>query len=216
MSLPEAYGKRLRSAIGAYPVWVPGSPVQIGSIMIKGEGEFRLAGHITDFTQAMKTAAHMDKSLDLVSKGTRQRIFQAGVELPSTANLDLTAEAKLKYEFDKSFEYVLKAPTLKGQHVTNILQVASAVKALPEWEHSRFFIVHELYEAPEFTFLGTETSKRSFEFSGNGAGILGLLTAGASAGLSSTGSVDVKILGKGGALAMSLVRIKKDGKTDFA
>lgn len=215
MSLPKAYGKRLKSAIGASPVWLPGSSIDIGSIMIKGEDSFQLAAALGDFTPVMKTAPHVDKSLDLASKGTRQRIFQAGVELPSTAGLDLTAQASVKFEFTNSFEYVLKAPTLKGVHITNILQIASAVRSLPTWDHGRFYIVHELYTADEFTFLGTQASNRNFEFSGKGAGILGLLSAGISAGLSSTGAVDVKILGTGGALAMGLVRIKSDGKPDF-
>jgi hypothetical protein len=215
MSLPKQYSERLRKAIGARAVWMPGTPVQIGSIMIPGEDKFNLAGHLSDFTPVMKSAAHLDKSLDLVSKGTRQRLFQAGVELPSTAQLDLTAEATLKFEFSKQFEYALKAPTLKGQHITNLLKVADAVYRLPDWQHKRFYIVHELYEADQFTFLGTEKSNRKFEFSGKGAGILGLLTAGVSAGLSATGDVDVKILGKGGPLAMGLVRIKENGKTDY-
>jgi hypothetical protein len=216
MSLPERYGKRLRQALGAFPVWLPGTPVALGCVMVRGEGQFRPVDDLSSFTNVMKSAPHQDRSLDLVSKGTRQRLFQANAELPGAAKLDLTAEATLKVEFERAFEYVVKAPTLKGQHITNVNQVAQAVKALPNWEHDRFYIVHEVYEADEFSFLGTETSKASMEFSGKGAAILGFLTAGASAGLTSTGNVDVKILGKGGALAMGLVRVKKNGKTDYA
>ena len=215
MSLPKNYGSRLRSSLGAIAVWLPGSPVRIGSIMVRDDGQYRLASHLDEFTSNMQFAVHQDKSLDLVSKGTRQRLFQAGVELPSTAKLDLTAEATIKFEFDKSFEYVLKAPTLKGQHITNMLQIANSVGAAPGWQHNRFYIVYELYEAEQFTFLGTQSSKREFEFSGKGAGILGLLTAGAAVGLQSTGDVEVKILGQGGALAIGLVRVKGGGNLDY-
>lgn len=216
MSLPERYGKRLRQALGAFPVWLPGTPVALGCIMVKGEGQFRPVDDLSSFTDVMKSAAHQDKSLDLASKGTRQRIFQGNAELPGTAQLDLTAEASLKIEFEREFEYLLKAPTLKGQHITNVNQIAQAVKGLPNWDHDRFYIVHEMYAADEFSFLGTESSKANVEFSGKGAAILGFLSAGASGGLSSSGNVEVKILGKGGSLAMGLVRVKKNGKTDYA
>jgi hypothetical protein len=72
-----------------------------------------------------------------------------------------------------------------------------------------------VYEAEGFSFIGTEAKRRSLEISGKGAGILGFLTAGASLGLKNSGNVDVKVLGLGGTLAIGLVRIKKDGSTDF-
>lgn len=215
MSLPERYGKRLRQALGAIAVWQPGDSVAIGAIMKKEGGRFNQIDQISRFTNLATTAKHQDKSLDLVSKGTKQRIIQAGVELPSAAALDLTAEASLKYEFSRAFEYVLKTPTLKGEHITNVNQIAGAVKNHAEWRHKEFYLVHEIYDAEEFSFVGSETRKGNLSISGKGAGILGFLTAGASVGLTSTGDVQLKLLGKGGTLAMGLVRIMKDGTTDF-
>jgi hypothetical protein len=215
MSLPERYGKRVRQALGAIAVWQPGDPVPLGAIMKKEGGRFNEIDQLSRFTGIATTAVHQDKSLDLVSKGTKQRIFQAGVELPSTAALDLTAEASVKYEFSRAFEYVLKTPTLKGQHITNVNQIAQAVRSHPEWRHKEFFLVHEVYDAEQFSFVGSETRKGSLTLSGKGAGILGFLTAGASADLSSSGDVQLKLIGAGGTLAMGLVRIKKDGSTDF-
>lgn len=215
MSLPERYGKRIRSALGATAVWQPGTPVPLGTVMVKGEGLFRPFDQIASFTDKMQAAPHQDKSLDIVSNGTKQRIFQANAELPSAAQLDLAAEASVKFEFTRSFEYVLKTPTLKGSHILNLNAVAQALRAHPGWDNKRFFLVHEVYDAQEFSFVGTERSSSSIQLAGKGSAILGFLTAGASAGLTSTGNAEVKLIGAGGSVAMGLVRIKDDGRTDF-
>lgn len=215
MSLPERYGKRLRDALGAIAVWQPGDPVPIGTIMTREKKRFNAIDQLSNFTAIATTAKHQDKSLDLVSKGTKQRLFQANAELPGTAGLDLTAEASVKYEFSSEFEYVLKTPTLKGEHITNLNQVAQAVRNDPQWRHKEFFVVHEIYDAEQFSFVGSETRNRKFEISGKGAAILGFLTAGASAGISTSGDAQVSLIGKGGTLAMGLVRIMRDGSTDF-
>lgn len=215
MSLPERYGKRVRSTLGGTAVWMPGTPVPLGAIMVKGEGLFHEADQIANYTDKMKTAPHQDKSLDLVSSGTRQRIFQANAELPGTAQLDLAAEASVKYEFTRAFEYVLKTPILKGSHITNINQIAQVVKAASGWRHKDFYLVHEVYDAVEFSFVGSERSSSSIEIAGKGSAILGFLSAGASAGVKATGNAEVKLIGAGGSVAMGLVRIKKDGTTDF-
>jgi len=194
---------------------MPGTPVPLGTIMVKGEGQFHPFDQISSFTDKMQTAPHQDKSLDLVSNGTRQRIFQANVEVPGTAQLDLTAEASVKYEFSRAFEYVLKTPTLKGSHIANLNQVAQAVRKAEGWRHKDFFLVHEVYDAEEFSFVGSERSSSSIELAGKGSAILGFLTAGASAGIKATGNAEVKLIGAGGSVAMGLVRIKQDGKTDF-
>jgi hypothetical protein len=215
MSLPEKYGKRIKEAIGAVAVWQPGTPVPLGAIMQKDGRNFEEIDQLASFTSIMQSADHQDKSLDLVSKGTNQRIFQANVELPSAAALDLAADASVKYEFASEFEYILKTPILKGKHITNLNKIAQEVRNKPGWDHDHFFLVHEVFDADGFSFLGTEAKKRNFEFGGKGAGILGFLTAGASLGLKSSGNVDVKVLGKGGTLAIGLVRIRKDGSRDF-
>ena len=215
MSLPERYGKRIRQLVGAVAVWLPGSPVPLGTLMVRENGRFKPVGKLGDFTGIMAFAPHQEASLNVASQGTRQRLFQAGVELPSAARLDLTAEASLRYEFSRKFDYVLKTPTLRGAHITNIAQIAAAVKGAAGWDHKAFFLVHETYEAEQFSFIGNEEQSSSLELSGKGAAILGFLSAGASADLSRSGSAHVELLGEGGTLAMGLVRIRRDATLDF-
>ena len=215
MSLPERYGKRIRRILGAVAVWQPGTPIALGTVMGREDGRYRPIDDIGSFTDLMKSTPHQDQNLNLVSQGVRQRLFQANAELPSTAALDLTAEASVKYEFSSESQYVLKTPTLRGSHISNLNRIAAALKGHADWDHKKFYLVHEVYDADSFSFVGNETRKSGIEISGNGSAILGFLTAGVSAGLKKTGSAEVEILGKGGSLAMGLVRIKRDGTTDF-
>lgn len=209
-TLPEVFDKHLRKAINARAVWMPGSPIQVGDIVIKGGDLFKQVGHVSDFGATLKTAAHVDVSLDLASARVKQRVFQFGAEIGKD-QLDLSADASVKFEFQGSTEFILKTQSLSGLSVQNLLAIGSLLAPKPGWDHDDFFIVHETYGATDWTFLGSKEVNRSFEFSGKGSGILSLLSAGMSAGLKSSGTIDVKLAGKSGMIGMNLVRVRKDG-----
>ena len=86
---------------------------------------------------------------------------------------------------------------------------------LANWQHDQFFIVHELYTAVDWSFLGTKDKSADVEFTGKGAQILSFLSAGATLGLKSSGSIEVKILGQGGAIAQNVARVRRDGQIVF-
>jgi hypothetical protein len=214
-SLPESFDKHLRKAISARAVWLPGSPIQIGDILIRSssltdKGPFKKVGHISDFGATIKSASHVDVSLDLFSSKVKQRIFQAGVEIGKD-QLDLAAEASVKFEFAGESQFILKTPSLAGLSIQNLLAISGQVASKPTWDHDDYFIVSETYGASDWTFLGTNKSATNFEFSGKGSGILSLLSAGLSVGLKTSGTIDVKLAGKSGMIGMNLVRIKPDG-----
>ena len=214
MSLPEVFDQHLRRAIAAHAVWLPGKPTQVGDIMVKRDAVFFKVGHISDFGATLKSASHADISLDLSSAKVKQRIFQAGVELPDTATLDLAAQASVKYEFSGREQFVLKTPTLSGLSIQNMLEISNVLKDKPGWKHNRFFIVEETFGATDWSFIGTKESGSNFELTGSGSGILSFLSAGISAGLKSSGNVEVKIMGKGGMIGMNVVRINENGQTN--
>ena len=214
MSLPDRFNKRVRQAIGANAVWLPGTPIALGSVLVKGEGRFRPFSDLSSFGVQTDSLPHLDRNLSLASTGTRQTLIQGGAEVKEQA-LDLTAEAKLKIEFTRSFEYTMKSETLKGQTIKDLAKVASVVSKHADWKHDKYYIVYELYVAGQFSFIGTEKSGSTIELSGKGSDVQSFLSVGASVGLKKTGTADVTIIGQGGPVAMGLVRIKKNGDTDF-
>ncbi|MEE9432698.1 MAG: hypothetical protein V3V15_00480 [Sphingorhabdus sp.] len=211
MSLPKRFDKELRRAIAARSVWLPGKPVQLGDILVKRSSSFHKAGHINNFGGTLESAAHSDISLDLKTSKVKQRIFQAGIEMPGTAGLDLSADASVKLEFRGENQFILKTPTLSGASIQNMLQIAMQLSPLNNWRHDKYYIVEEVYGAVDWAFLGSKQNSSNVEIRGKGSGILSFLTAGASLGLKSSGSVDVKIMGKGGMIGMNLVRVRKNG-----
>jgi hypothetical protein len=215
MSLPERFNRRVRQLIGANAVWLPGTALHLGSVLVRGEGRFRPFSKLANFGASFEREAHLDRNLNFSSTGTRETLFQANAELKNGSQLDLSAEASVKIEFSRKFEYTVKSPLLKGEHIPNLADVAAAVAGRADWKHDRFYIVYELYVATEFSFIGTEKSGSTVQFTGKGSAIQSFLAGGLSAGLTRTGTADVTLLGKGGPLAMGLVRIKRDGSTDF-
>jgi hypothetical protein len=211
MSLPKVFDKQLQDALNARAVWQPGKPIQIGDIMVRRDDSFHKAGHIADFGATVRSSPHADKSLDLATSKVKQRVFQANVELPSSAQLDLAAEANVTYEFVGKSQFILKTPNLRGLSIDNMLMIAGQLAGLSTWKHDKFFIVEETYGADNWSFLGIKETGSNFQLSGKGSAILSFLTAGISVGLKTSGNVDVKMLGSGGSLAMNLVRITKDG-----
>lgn len=215
MSLPEAFDKELHRAISARAVWLPGKPMRVGDVLVRRNDEFHKVGHIESFGAAAQVLPHHDISLDLRTSKVKQTLLQGGAELPDTANLALDAEATVRFELAGKSQFVLKTPTLSGESIQNMLEIAGKLFALGNWNHDKFFIVEELYSATDWSFLGTKEKASSFEVSGKGAAILSFLTAGISVGLKTVGAIDVKILGKGGAIGMNVVRVKKDGSLIF-
>jgi len=214
-SLPEAFDKQLFRSLAARAVWLPGKAVTLGDVVQRRNGEFHKVAHINNFGAQMQTMGHSDTSLDLSSTSVSQKIFQLGAELPDTANLDLSADASVKLAFKGKSQFVLKTPTLAGGSIQNLLEIAGIVAPLANWQHDQFFIVHELYTAVDWSFLGTKDKSADVEFTGKGAAILSFLSAGATLGLKSSGSIEVKILGQGGAIAQNVARVRRDGQIVF-
>jgi hypothetical protein len=209
-TLPENFDKHLRRAINARAVWLPGSPVQIGDIMVKRDGRFKQVGHVADFGATIKSAPHVDVGLDLASESAKQTTFQFGAEVGKD-DLDLSAEASVKIALTGKSQFWLKTANLSGLSVQNELQIAALLAPKPNWNHDKFFIVTETYGAADWTFVGSKEKSGDIAFSGKGAGILSLLTVGLSAGLKTSGSVELKLSGKSGMMGMNLIRISENG-----
>lgn len=216
MSLPKAYNRRIMDAIGARAVWQPGSARSLGAIVARREpGVFVQVGDLSEHGIEFAQAPSQERSLDLTSAGASQRIFQAGAELAGADQLDASGEAELRIDLSAKFEFVLKAPRLIGTHITNLAAVADKAARAPGWDFDAFCIVNELYMAGSFSFVGTMSRASSISFKGKGSAVSAFVKGGVDLGLSSTGNVELGIIGQGGLIAMGLARIRKNGDINF-
>lgn len=212
MSLQKKFDSALRNAIGARAVWLPGSPITVGDILVRRDGGFSEGGSLADFGIEPRIAAHAPiNGVNLRSTKTRQSIFQLGAEVTNIEAIADDIEAKVKYEFNGETEFIAKTPKLTGDSIQNMIAIASQLAGDTRWKHDKYFIVEQSLGAEDWSFIGTDKTSRNFEFSGKGSAIKQFLTVGASVGLSKTTNVTLDLSGVTGNIGMKLVRIRKDG-----
>jgi hypothetical protein len=81
----------------------------------------------------------------------------------------------VRFELAGKSQFVLKTPTLSGESIQNMLEIAGKLMGLANWKHDKFFIVEELYSAVDWSFIGTKEKASTVEFSGQGGAVLSFL-----------------------------------------
>ena len=218
MSLPKRFDSKVKRGLGLHAVWPPGDPIEIGDVMTRQNGIFHPIDNVSNFGVTPDLQEFPDqRSLSFEAAGTVTTTIQGGVQVDPT-DLDANASAKVEIEFKRNDSYFIRTSELTGVEIENVRTTLRALRTHPEWRHGKFFIVWQLYNAANFSFLGTEKKNKKISFGGKGKAILKFLTMGATAGLTrtSTGSVTVDLTGKRGPIVMALLRIKKNGELIFA
>ncbi len=214
MSLPRKFDSALQKSIGARAVWLPGSPIAIGDVMVRRDDRFFKGGTLAQFGATMEVKPHAPiNGVNIRSTKTKQTIIQAGAEVTQIEGVADEIEARVRYEFAGETEFIAKTPNLQGDSIQNMFIVAATVAAHPAWKHSKFYIVEQTLTADDWAFVGSDKASSKFELSGKGSAIKQFLTVGASVGLTKTSNVGVEFMGSG-PVGMMLVRVRKDGSLD--
>ncbi|MEX0980561.1 MAG: hypothetical protein WDZ47_00600 [Bacteroidales bacterium] len=117
--------------------------------------------------------------------------------------------------FNKENSYFLKTSKLSGKGMVSALGIASRIAKLANWDFQRNYVVHQVYHAEDFVFLGSAAKDGSVTFKGSGEAVRNFIEAGSSAELARTGSqgLSIEVTDKaGGAVVMRLFRIKRNGE----
>jgi hypothetical protein len=215
-TLPEAFDKQLFGSLGARAVWLPGEDGAARRRRPCGaNGRFNKVAHINAFGAQMETLRpqrheprprqHQRLAEDLPGRGAAARHLEARS----------LGRRQRQARVHRQVAVPAQDPDARRGSIQNLLEIAATVAPQANWQHDKFFIVHEVYTAVDWSFLGTKEKSAAVEFSGKGAAILSFLSAGVTVGLKSSGSIEVKILGKGGAIAQNVARVKRDGQLVF-
>ncbi len=214
MSLPKKYGRRIRRVLGLRAVWQPGAVIDLGDVVTLRRGIFAPVEALFDFGVSFRRKRGKAAALTLNSQGVSETLLQAGSEVDGIDALKPKANASLEIRFDRDNAYYLRTPRLSSVVVDNLGAVGRAVVRLTDWDFGRYYIVWKVLKAEQFTFIGSRRRNRSITFSGSGKAVGRLLTSGLSAGLTRTSSrkLDLEIVGEGGAIAIGVTRVRRDGK----
>jgi hypothetical protein len=214
MPLPEKFDDRLKSNLGLRAVWLPGTDIELGTVMQRKDGIFRPIGSLGDFGVSFRSKKLGGKvSLKFQARGVSSTLLQAGAEV-DPMHIDAKAKAEFKIDFRSKNTYFIRTPQLAGVGISDLLKVGRAVKKLRDWRFGEYFIASAVYRAKEFVFLGSQSKNKTIRFGGLGSAILEFITAGVSANVAkvTTSSVGVEIIGEGGPVAMNVARFKKNGQ----
>jgi len=214
MNLVKKYDKTLRRRAALRAVWLPGTQVRVGDILILKDGALVSVGNLEDAQIDFTVSAIGEaQSINLQSKGVSKILTQHGATV-SLTQLDTNAEAQLKILFKHENSYFLRTPSLSGTGMDNALGVARKIAELPSWDHLDNYVVHKVWSAKDFVFLGNMDNTSEIEFNGKGEFIKNIVTNGISSGLSINGghSINLEIMGESGPIVMQVFRVKRNGE----
>ena len=214
MSLIKKYDQTLRRKFALRAVWTPGTKVHIGDIMILKDNALTMVGNLKDENiQFTETSIAETQSMSIKSNGVSQSLLQNGVKV-SMQKLDPKAEAELQISFNSEDSYLLKTPRLTGTGMEQSMKIARQIAKLPKWDFRDNYIVHKVWTAEEFTFLGTMEKGKTVTFNGTGEAIKGLLKTGINAEntITSGHMLSYKVVGSSGPVVMQVFRVKKNGE----
>ncbi len=213
MSLVKKYDKTLRRRVALRAVWLPGTEVRVGDIMLLKDGALVSVGNLEGENIPYSVSSIGDAhSLSLKSKGVSQLLIQNGAKI-SLSKLDTALDAELKISFKEENSYFLRTPVMSGVGMNMAMNIAREIAKLTNWDHLRNYVVHKIWRAEDFSFLGNLEGTSEVSFEGKGEFIKNIITNGISSGLSKTNSksMNFEVMGKSGPIVMQVFRVKRNG-----
>jgi len=214
MSLVRKYDKTLRRRVALRAVWLPGTEVRVGDIMLLKNGALVSMGSLEDEHIDIRVSSIGEaQSLNLQSTGVSRSLIQNGANV-TLAGLDARAEAELKLRFKQENSYFLRTPVLSGEGLEGAMNMARKIAKIPSWDHLKNYVVHKVWRASDFVFLGNLEGSSEISFKGSGEQVRNIITNGISSGLSVNGghSINLEVMGKSGPIVMQVFRVKRNGE----
>ncbi len=213
MSLIKKYDKTLRRKVALRAVWLPGTQVRVGDIMLLKDGALLSVGNLKGENIPYNVSSIGEaQSIKLQSSGVSKTLTQNGAQV-SLEKLDTSIDAELKISFNDENSYFLQTPILSGIGLNNAISIARRIAEIPSWDHLRNYVVHKVWRAEDFVFLGNLDNKAEISFSAKGEFIKNILSKGISSGVHISGghSMNLEVMGKSGPVVMQVFRVKRNG-----
>jgi hypothetical protein len=103
---------------------------------------------------------------------------------------------------------MVKAPTITVTNIENVNAVFEQLKSKGNWDR-KFIVVFQTYFATDAVIISTIDAGTEISLSGDAKALETLKVGNASFELNSNKKVGLQLLGKGGIIALGLVRLKK-------
>jgi hypothetical protein len=166
MNLARKQDRTLRRRYSFRAVWLPGTDIKIGDILILKDGALVSIGNIGNegIPFEEEVVGNVD-SLDIKSSGVSKTLLQNNTKV-AINEIDTSEEVELNISFNKENSYFLKTSKLSGKGMVSALGTASRIARLANWDFRRNYVVHQVYHAKDFVFLGSAANDSSVIFKG--------------------------------------------------
>jgi len=211
MGIPRDFNHIIQKHLKAQAAWLPiTNTYQLGDYGVMSDGVFQKMGNVGEFDVSLNQAEGPDASINFVSASTRV------VQLVGNAEVDVIPQgavgAKLSYKFQKAQSFLVKAAVIKVAQVENVRQVASQLRARPDWRRG-WRVVWQTYHAQDPIVFSTLSDGTDVSFSGEGKALQIIQGGSFAAGvqMSVNRELGLQVLGKAGIIALGLFKLKQWG-----
>lgn len=208
MSIARLASRVIRQQLRAHVAWLPlANNFELGDFGVISGGRFTRIGNVASLGVGFDARRSTGSPFEFRSSGTREVLVSGDVEVPALSAVSVDARLRIKFA-DASAMYI-RADDLEISEIEDLLPVASALRAHPQWR-MRYRVIHRLWTARGGTFITSETSDAQIEFAGSvaalqafraGRGALGLTVA-------RTSGVGLDLIGRTGPVALGLFRVR--------
>jgi hypothetical protein len=218
-SLARALGRVMRRNFKMNAAWLPlTTPFRLGDYGLWRGGVFQPLGNVADdFGVTIDVEDGEPVSLDFESKGVVVVDEDASASGSTKGANVVDGEVGLVIRASQSQSFVIKAPTLTSQRMTNVARVAAQIDRLrdedkgPPWSW-RYKIVTEIFTGDNVTILATIESNTTIRLSGKADTAREILNAAIKADVSADKSLGLSFLGATGPVGLRLARVKNSGR----
>ncbi len=208
MGLPQQFQSIVQQQLNVYAAWLPiTNPYKLGDYGLISDGVFQKLGNIKDeFNVAFTEEAGQEASLSFVSDKATVIDIGTGAQINLTAQSDIKADVKYKFNQDKSF--LIKAPVINVSQIANVNEVGNHLKTIGQWRQT-YKVIFQVYTAQNPLILSTIDSDTEVTFKADATALPTLNIGNASANFSiqSTKALGLELSGKTGVIAIGLFKL---------
>lgn len=209
MGIPKKFNDIVQQHLHAHAAWLPLlNKYRLGDYGLIADGVFNKIGNIKDdFGVTFEEEEGPQASLDFVSSNTTV------VNTVGNVQVDVIPEGavgvNVSYKFNDAQSFLVKAAKIKVRAIANLNKLVGQLQSRSDWE-SKWRVVWQAYHAEDAAVLSTIAAGTDVNFTGDAKALkkFHLGDVSASLGVSVSKELGLKVIGKGGVIALGLFKLR--------
>ena len=209
MGIADVFNQTLHQQLKAHAAWPPiANSFKLGTYGRINNGIFEALGDISEHNLAPQVATSAPPvRLDFASQGVVIVKVAAGATvsvIPAGA-----VDAKIHVTFSRKDSILLKAAVVRQDVISNVAQIAHALKSSFGWERGRL-VVGKIWRAENALLVGSSAAGTELTLHGSTQALRAFDVGAVDAGLevSSSNQLELQVAGESGVIGLGLFRLR--------